>query len=345
MKKIIMLLTLLFLLSTPAFASTKILNKSTDLFSPNYNKETIKFTITEPMYLTILLRVTDDEDYKPVTKGGLSFILKNSKGEQLQKDFLNGKLLSEVKSYSTTLHPTGKIFPADTYSCILNNNMDDTLLKVNVKIIGDTTLSDKIDFTSSAKLPGDDMVKIGKLNNCPYVKSIKSSNTKVIKDNVYNVDDKGYLYIRTKKSGTATVTFKLGNGKSIKKKFTVGRPLPNYKAWVLSDYVSNKRIRVKITNCGISRMKIKSGTVDYDIGHIENLKLDSPVEIPAGQTKIITFKAKTDGKSLIDVNIGFHFQYYNAQYRGYVCTGYNPYSLYRKYTATSGDKNSYRALE
>ena len=345
MKKIIMLLTMLSLLSTPAFASTKILNKSTDLFSPNYNKETIKFTITEPMYLTILLHVTDDEDYKPVTKGGLSFVLKNSKGEQLQKDFLNGKLLSEVKSYSTTLHPTGKIFPADTYSCVLNNNMDDSLLKVNVKIIGDTALSDKIDFTSSAKLPGDDMVKIGKLNNCPYVKSIKSSNTKVIKDNVYNVDDKGYLYIRTKKSGSATVTFKLGNGKSIKKKFTVDRPLPNYKSWVLSDYVSNKKIKIKITNYGISRMKVKSAKVVYDTYNIENLKLSSPVEIPAGQTKTITFKAKTDGRSLIDVNIDFHFQYYNAQYWGSVQTGYSPHSWFRKYTSASGDKNSYRYLK
>lgn len=344
MKKIIMLLTLLFLLSTPAFASTKILDTNIEVYSDD--RSSVSFKTVKPMYLSICFSIwATNDDYKPKSKEGFTFILKNSKGEQVQKGFIYGETLIEDVYYKTTFSSTGKLLPADTYRCVLINTMKEPFVEGFITVKGDTALSDKIDFTSSAKLPGDDMVKVGKLNNCPYVKSIKSSNTKVIKDNVYNVDDKGYLYIRTKKSGTATVTFKLGNGKSVKKKFTVDRPLPNYKAWVLSDYVSNKRIRVKITNCGISRMKIKSGTVDYDISHIENLKLDSPVEIPAGQTKIITFKAKTDGKSLIDVNIGFHFQYYNVQYRGYVCTGYNPYSLYRKYTATSGDKNSYRALE
>jgi len=343
MKKIIMLLTLLFLLSTPAFASTRILYTNFEAF-PDDNSS-ITFKTTKPMYISSELHIWCSDDYKPKPKEGFTFLFKNSKGEQIQKKFIKGDLLIDKVLYKTTSLSTGDLLPADTYRCVFINTMKEPFIDGIVTVIGDTALSDKIDFTSSAKLPGDDMVKIGKLNNCPYIKNIKSSNTKVIKDNVYNVDDKGYLYIRTKKSGTATVTFKLGNGKSVKKKFTVDRPLPNYKAWVLSDYVSNKRIRVKITNCGISRMKIKSGTVDYDIGHIENLKLDSPVEIPAGQTKIITFKAKTDGKSLIDVNIGFHFQYYNAQYRGSVCTGFNPYSLYRKYTATSGDKNSYRALE
>ena len=344
MKKIIMLLTLLFLLSTPAFASTKILDTNIEVCSDD--RSSVSFKTTKPMYMSICFSIwATNDDYKPKSKEGFAFILKNSKGEQVQKGFINGETLIEDVYYKTTFSSTGKLLPADTYRCVLINTMKEPFVEGFITVKGDTALSDKIDFMSSAKLLGDDMVKVGKLNNCPCIKSIESSNTKVVKNNVYDIDDKGYLYIRTKKSGTATVTFKLGNGKSIKKKFTIDRPLPNYKSWVLSDYVSNKKIKIKITNYGISRMKVKSAKVFYDTYNIENLKLSSPVEIPAGQTKTITFKAKTDGRSLIDVNIDFHFQYYNAQYWGSVQTGYSPHSWFRKYTSVSGDKNSYRYLK
>ena len=324
--KVILFITILFLFSTSALANTTLVNKKRKNLSDD-ESVSVTFTTKEKMIFQVPLYVECDM----VEEGTIKIQLFNEKGDMIQNDSLSYKALSEDDEYETWFYSDGFWQKPGKYTYKIINNFDDQI-DIKFSVLGHKSICNKISFNDNT-IKGDAWNLIGTANNMPYIKSMTSSNTKVVKNNYYDITYDGKIYILTNKPGKTTLSFTLYNGKKVKKKIEVTNPDPNFYAQTVSYDTRNNRIKIQVENNGNKKVIIKPNAVLYSYDYKEydrKLERSGSVSIPAHKSKTFYFNI-SGGYTWSDIKrfyLEFEFKYYGETFTGRMKTD-NSFSRFK----------------
>ena len=251
---------------------------------------TFSFTITNRMYSAVPLKVVAQEE---IYSGGIKIVLKDSKGNIWQEDYVSLKKYYTGDSYESLFYNDGGLLPPGEYTYTIKNTSDG-IVKATVTCAGYSKKATTASMKSSVSARSGSWVKIGKLSDGMPIGNISYPSNGIIDG--YSFEPDGSLYVWAEKKGSSSVTLKLSNGKKYTTKVNVTAGDPDFMAYVCEYKTRDNYFTVKVKNLRRSDLVIvRNGAKVEDIDYKSFdrwVKADGNVTVKYGETKYIRFYLK-----------------------------------------------------